>query len=72
VCIAKTQASFTDDPTVLGAPTDFDLTIRRVELAAGAGFVVILAGSIMRMPGLPREPRALAVDLVDDEIHGIG
>jgi formate--tetrahydrofolate ligase len=72
VCIAKTQSSFTDDPTILGAPTDFDLTIRRVELAAGAGFVVILAGSIMRMPGLPREPRALEVDLVDGEIHGIG
>ena len=72
VCMAKTQSSFTDDPHRLGAPVDFDLTIRDVELAAGAGFVVALTGTMMRMPGLPKEPRAFAIDLVGDDIIGVG
>ena len=73
VCVAKTQASFTDDPTRLGAPDDFDITIRRLQLAAGAGFVVAMAGSIVRMPGLPAHPRALDIDLDDvtGEITGL-
>ncbi|HVV85027.1 MAG TPA: formate--tetrahydrofolate ligase [Kofleriaceae bacterium] len=72
VCMAKTQSSFSDDPTKLNAPSEFDLTIRDLELAAGAGFIVALTGAMMRMPGLPREPRAFDIDLVGDEIVGVG
>ena len=72
VCMAKTQSSFTDDPHRLNAPTDFDLTVRDLELAAGAGFVVALTGTMMRMPGLPRAPRAFDIDLVGDDIVGVG
>ena len=72
VCMAKTQSSFSDDPTRLNAPEDFDLTVRDVELAAGAGFVVALTGAMMRMPGLPREPRAFDIDLQGDEVVGVG
>lgn len=62
VCMAKTQYSLSDDPTKLGAPTDFDITIRDVTLSAGAGFVVALSGSILTMPGLPRNPAAYQID----------
>ena len=72
VCMAKTQYSFSDDPLKLNAPVDFDMTVRDVEIAAGAGFVVALTGAMMRMPGLPREPRAFDIDLVGDEIIGVG
>jgi len=72
ICMAKTPASFSDDATRLGAPDGHTLTVRRFELAAGAGFIVALCGAIVRMPGLPREPRALAIDLVDGEIVGVG
>ncbi len=72
VCMAKTPASFTDDASRLGAPDGHTLTVRRFELAAGAGFIVALCGAIVRMPGLPREPRALAIDLVDGVIVGVG
>ena len=72
VCMAKTPASFTDDPTKVGAPDDHVLTVRRFELAAGAGFVVALCGAIVRMPGLPKEPRAFSIDLVDGQIVGVG
>ncbi len=72
VCMAKTPASFSDDPSLLNAPDGHTLTVRRLELAAGAGFVIALCGTIMRMPGLPREPRALAIDLVGDTIIGVG
>ena len=65
VCIAKTQSSFTDDPTVLNAPTDFTITIREVRLNAGAGLIVPLTGDIMTMPGLPKYPRA--VNMLNDE-----
>ncbi|MDR3078973.1 MAG: formate--tetrahydrofolate ligase [Rickettsiales bacterium] len=63
VCIAKTQYSFSDDPTLLGAPEDFTLNIGDVSLSAGAGFVVCLAGDIVTMPGLPPRPNALAMDV---------
>jgi formate--tetrahydrofolate ligase len=72
VCMAKTPASFTDDPSRPGAPDGHTLTVRRFELAAGAGFIVALCGAIVRMPGLPKEPRALAIDLVDGQIVGVG
>lgn len=72
VCMAKTQYSFSDDPLKLNAPVDFELTVRDVEIAAGAGFVVALTGAMMRMPGLPREPRAFDIDLVGGEIVGVG
>jgi formate--tetrahydrofolate ligase len=56
--MAKTQYSFSTDPTLLGAPTGFEVNIREVRLAAGAGFVVAIAGEIMTMPGLPKVPSA--------------
>ncbi len=72
VCIAKTQYSFTTDPTRLGAPTGHDLRIRDVRLSAGAGFVVAICGDILTMPGLPRSPAAerIGVD-ADGEIFGL-
>lgn len=66
VCIAKTQYSLTDDPKRMGAPTGWALRITEANLSAGAGFVVAVAGNMMLMPGLPREPRALAIDVDDD------
>ena len=66
VCIAKTPASFTDDPSLLGAPEDFTLHVRDCHVSAGAGFVVVLTGKIMTMPGLPKHPAAEKID-VDDE-----
>jgi formate--tetrahydrofolate ligase len=58
ICMAKTPASLTDDPKVLGRPTDFDITIRELRVSAGAGFIVCLTGSVMTMPGLPKVPAA--------------
>ena len=66
VCIAKTQSSLSDNPKLLGRPKDFLVTVREVLIAAGAGFLVPLTGEILRMPGLPREPSALAIDVDDD------
>ena len=63
VCIAKTQYSFSDDPTKLGAPEDFTVTVKNVRVSAGAGFVVVLTGDIMTMPGLPRVPAAEKIDV---------
>jgi formate--tetrahydrofolate ligase len=72
VCIAKTQYSFTADPTVMGAPTGHILPVREVRLSAGAGFVVAICGDIMTMPGLPRVPAAEAIHLTGDgEIEGL-
>ncbi len=66
VCIAKTQYSFSDDPTKLGAPTGFTVTVKNVKVSAGAGFVVVLTGDIMTMPGLPKVPAAENIDVDDD------
>ena len=66
VCMAKTQYSLSDDPTKLGRPTDFTLTVREVKLSAGAGFIVALTGAIMTMPGLPKMPAALNIDVDDN------
>ena len=65
ICMAKTQYSFSDDPTKIGAPTDFDVTIRQLKVSAGAGFIVGLTGAMMTMPGLPKVPAAEGID-VDD------
>lgn len=66
VCIAKTQSSFSDDPTLLGRPEGFTITVRGIEIAAGAEFIVPLTGDILRMPGLPKDPAFLDMDLADD------
>ncbi len=58
ICVAKTQYSLTDDQTKLGAPTDFEVTVRNLKISAGAGFIVALTGEIMTMPGLPKVPAA--------------
>ncbi len=65
VCMAKTQYSFTTDPTMRGAPTGFDIPVREVRLSAGAGFVVVVCGEIMTMPGLPRVPASESIRLND-------
>lgn len=66
ICMAKTQYSFSDDQTALGAPEDFSITIRDLTVSAGAGFIVALTGDIMKMPGLPKEPASNRID-VDDK-----
>ena len=66
ICIAKTQYSFSDDPTLLGAPEGFKITVKRVKVSAGAGFIVALTGDIMTMPGLPKIPAAEKIDVTDD------
>lgn len=72
ICIAKTQYSLSDDEKKLGAPTDFDIHVRNVKVSNGAGFIVILTGSILTMPGLPKRPAALDIDVSPDgEILGI-
>jgi formate--tetrahydrofolate ligase len=63
VCMAKTQSSFTDDPKIKGAPEDFTLQVREVEIAAGAGFIIPLTGKMLRMPGLPEKPAAENIDI---------
>ena len=72
ICMAKTQYSFTDDQTKLGAPRDFTITVRNVKVSAGAGFLVALTGEIMTMPGLPKKPAAVNIDVdADGKISGL-
>ena len=72
VCIAKTQYSFSDDPTKLGAPEGFKVTVKNVKVSAGAGFLVVLTGDIMTMPGLPKVPAAEKIDVdADGKITGL-
>jgi formate--tetrahydrofolate ligase len=71
VCMAKTQYSFSDNPTLLGAPTDFTVTIREFVPKLGAGFIVALTGDVMTMPGLPKQPAALNMD-IDEKGRAIG
>ena len=66
ICVAKTQYSFSTDPAALGAPSGHELHVREVRLSAGAGFVVVVCGDMMTMPGLPRDPSASRIDLADD------
>ena len=63
VCVAKTQYSFSDDASLIGAPRNFRITIRQVKVSAGAGFIVALTGSIMTMPGLGKNPAAFRIDV---------
>ena len=67
ICMAKTQYSFSDDPTLLGRPSGFTMTIKNCRISAGAGFVVVLTGDIMTMPGLPKHPAAMDIDV---DVHG--
>ncbi len=71
VCIAKTQYSFSTDPKLYGAPEGFELHVKDIVMNAGAEMLVAIAGEIMRMPGLPKEPQALHIDIVDGEIEGL-
>lgn len=72
ICMAKTQKSLSDDPTKIGRPTNFRITIREIEVAAGAGFLIPITGEMMRMPGLPAVPAAANMDITDDgEILGL-
>ena len=71
LCVAKTQKSLSDDPRRVGRPEDFEITVRNVILAAGAGYLVPVLGEIVRMPGLPASPQAERVDLVDGRIVGV-
>lgn len=72
ICIAKTQYSFSDDATKLGAPDDFVVTVRGVKVSAGAGFIVVYTGNILTMPGLPEHPAAEKIDVDDSgKIHGL-
>ena len=73
VCIAKAPSSLSDDPALHGRPRDFQVTVRNLQVDSGAGFLVVLTGDIMRMPGLPRRPLAERVRfLPDSNIEGIG
>ncbi|MBI4518711.1 MAG: formate--tetrahydrofolate ligase [Deltaproteobacteria bacterium] len=71
VCIAKTQNSLSDDPNLRGRPADFDVTVRGLQINAGAGFLVVLTGDILRMPGLPKQPLAESIDLQGEDIVGL-
>lgn len=64
--MAKTQYSLSDDPTLLGRPRDFTINIRELRPSIGAGFIVVLTGDVMTMPGLPKEPAALKMDVSED------
>ncbi len=68
VCMAKTQYSFSDDPALLGRPSGFNITIKNCRIAAGAGFIVVLTGDVMTMPGLPKVPAAEKIDVSDDGV----
>ena len=68
ICVAKTQYSFSDDATLLGAPSGFTMTVKNVKVSAGAGFIVVLTGNIMTMPGLPKVPAAEKIDVSDDGV----
>ncbi len=71
ICMAKTQYSLSDNPKLLGRPEDFTLTVRQIDIASGAGFLVVLCGDMMRMPGLPKVPSAVKMDVIDGQIIGL-
>jgi formate--tetrahydrofolate ligase len=71
VCIAKTQYSFSTDPSLRGAPSGHSMNIREVRLSAGAGFIVAVCGDIMTMPGLPKVPSSERIDVIDGQVVGL-
>ena len=71
VCIAKTQYSISDDAKKLGYPKDFEITVKNVRLYNGAGFITVLLGNIMTMPGLPSVPNYEKIDYIDGKVVGI-
>jgi formate--tetrahydrofolate ligase len=72
ICMAKTPASLSDDPSLLGRPENFAITVREIQIAAGAGFIIPITGDILRMPGLPRKPAALGMSIdADGEVVGL-
>lgn len=72
ICMAKTQKSLSDNPDLIGRPRDFTITVREIELAAGAGFIIPITGEMMRMPGLPDIPAAEGIDIdKDGNISGL-
>lgn len=71
ICVAKTQSSLSDDPSLRGRPEGFSITVRNVQINAGAGFLVVLTGDVLRMPGLPSKPQYANIDLVDGVIQGL-
>ena len=71
ICIAKTQYSFSDDASLLGAPRDFEMHVNDIVVTTGAEMIVVIMGSIMRMPGLPKVPNAEKIDIVNGEIEGL-
>ena len=71
ICMAKTQYSFSDNPKLLGRPKDFTITIREIKPSIGAGFIVVLTGDIMTMPGLPKSPAANKMDIIDGKTVGL-
>ena len=72
ICMAKTQKSLSDDPTKIGRPTEFEITVREIEIAAGAGFLIPITGDMMRMPGLPAAPSSENIDIDSNgEISGL-
>jgi formate--tetrahydrofolate ligase len=68
ICMAKTQYSFSDDAKLLGAPDDFEVTVRNLKVSAGAGFIVALTGNVMTMPGLPKVPSAEKIDIDENGV----
>ncbi|MDO9544837.1 MAG: formate--tetrahydrofolate ligase, partial [Synergistaceae bacterium] len=72
ICMAKTQASLSDDPAQKGRPSNFKVTVREVRLSAGAGFIIPITGSIMTMPGLPKRPAACSIDVdANGRVNGL-
>ena len=71
VCIAKTQYSFSQDPTAFGAPEGFEFDIKDIVINTGSEMIVAIAGDIIRMPGLPKVPQAMKIDIVDGQIEGL-
>jgi len=68
ICVAKTQYSLSDDPTLLGRPQGFVITVREIKLSSGAGFIVAITGDIMTMPGLPKVPAAEKIDIDENGV----
>lgn len=71
ICMAKTQYSLSDDPKLLGCPSGFSIHVRQITPSVGAGFLVVLCGEMMKMPGLPKVPSATRIDVVEGEIVGL-